>query len=71
MDFIDKDFGYELRSADPIPFDLEYTRDLGFGALKFLPANWPRKFGAVISFVDGRLVPAELRKHDRAGIASE
>jgi 6-phosphofructokinase 1 len=27
--FIDKESGYELRSADPIPFDAEYTRDLG------------------------------------------
>src|SRR6185436_6319845 len=25
--FISKDLGYELRSADPIPFDAEYTRD--------------------------------------------
>ena len=26
---VSKDIGYELRCADPIPFDLEYTRDLG------------------------------------------
>ena len=57
VDFIDKDLGYELRSADPIPFDLEYTRDLGFGALKFLSSDLSTQFGAVISFVDGRLVP--------------
>ena len=25
----DKEIGYELRCADPIPFDMEYTRDLG------------------------------------------
>jgi len=25
MTFIDKDLGYELRCADPIPFDAEYT----------------------------------------------
>lgn len=57
VDFIDKDLGYELRSADPIPFDLEYTRDLGYGALKFLSSELATQFGAVISFVDGRLVP--------------
>lgn len=57
MDFIDKDLGYELRSADPIPYDLEYTRDLGFGALKFLSSDLSSQFGAVISFVDGRLIP--------------
>jgi len=57
MDFIDKDLGYELRSADPIPFDLEYTRDLGFGALQFLTSDLATQYGAIISFVDGRLVP--------------
>lgn len=31
-----KDIGYELRCADPIPFDMEYTRDLGYCAAKFL-----------------------------------
>ena len=57
MDFIDKDLGYELRSADPIPFDLEYTRDLGFGALKFLSSELSTQFGAIISFAAGRLIP--------------
>ena len=33
---VDKDLGYELRCADPIPFDAEYTRNLGYGAVKFL-----------------------------------
>lgn len=54
---IDKDLGYELRCADPIPFDTEYTRDLGYGAVKFLRSELSRKFGAVISFVDGRMKP--------------
>lgn len=31
-----KNIGYELRCADPIPYDLEYTRDLGYCAAKFL-----------------------------------
>lgn len=30
-----KDIGYELRCAPPIPFDLEYTRNLGYAAVKF------------------------------------
>jgi 6-phosphofructokinase len=54
---IDKDLGYELRSADPIPFDAEYTRDLGYGAVKFLRSEASTKFGAIISFVEGRMVP--------------
>lgn len=31
-----KNVGYELRCADPIPSDLEYTRDLGYCAAKYL-----------------------------------
>jgi 6-phosphofructokinase 1 len=31
-----KNIGYELRCADPVPFDMEYTRDLGYCAAKYL-----------------------------------
>lgn len=34
--FNDVTMGYELRCADPVPFDIEYTRDLGFAAIRFL-----------------------------------
>jgi 6-phosphofructokinase 1 len=54
---IDKDLGYELRCADPIPFDAEYTRDLGYGAVKFVRSAAAANFGAIISFVGGRMVP--------------
>ncbi len=54
---IDKDLGYELRCADPIPFDAEYTRDLGYGAVKFLRSPEAAKYGAIISLEDGRLKP--------------
>jgi 6-phosphofructokinase 1 len=33
---VDKDIGYELRCASPIPFDQEYCRELGYGVVKFL-----------------------------------
>jgi len=33
---VDKNIGYELRAAAPIPYDLEYTRDLGYGAIRYL-----------------------------------
>jgi 6-phosphofructokinase 1 len=55
--FVDKDLGYELRCADPIPFDAEYTRDLGYGAVKFLRSEASKEFGAIISYVEGRMVP--------------
>ncbi len=36
---VDKNIGYELRGADPIPFDREYTRNLGYGAVRFLKSG--------------------------------
>jgi 6-phosphofructokinase 1 len=57
MTIIDKELGYELRSADPIPFDAEYTRDLGYGAVHFLMSDEAAKYGAVISLEGGRLKP--------------
>jgi 6-phosphofructokinase 1 len=62
MTLIDKDLGYELRCADPIPFDAEYTRDLGYGAVKFLLSPDAGKFGAIISFVDGKMIPLQFEK---------
>jgi len=60
--FIDKDLGYELRCADPIPFDAEYTRDLGYGAVKFVLSPESEKYGAIISFVDGKMNPLPFEK---------
>jgi len=62
MTLIDKDLGYELRCADPVPFDGEYTRDLGYGAVKFILSPEAGKYGAIISFIDGRLNPLEFEK---------
>ena len=49
-----KNVGYELRCADPIPFDAEYCRDLGHGAVRFLVGGGSN---AMISVQSGRLVP--------------
>jgi 6-phosphofructokinase 1 len=49
-----KNVGYELRCADPIPFDAEYCRDLGYGAIRFLCAGGN---GAMVSIQGGRLIP--------------
>jgi 6-phosphofructokinase len=49
-----KNVGYELRCADPIPFDAEYCRDLGYSAVRFLLAGGT---GAMVSIQGGRLVP--------------
>lgn len=56
---IHKTIGYELRAADPIPFDAEYTKNLGYSAVKFLLDGGS---GAMITFVEGKLKPVLLRK---------
>jgi len=49
-----KNIGYELRCADPIPYDMEYTRDLGYCAAKFLLDGG---HGAMVSMQGGQFVP--------------
>jgi 6-phosphofructokinase 1 len=51
---VDKDIGYELRSADPIPYDMEYTRDLGYCAAKFLLEGGS---GAMVTIQEGKFKP--------------
>jgi ATP-dependent phosphofructokinase / diphosphate-dependent phosphofructokinase len=54
---VPKDIGYELRSAKPIPFDAEYTRTLGYGAVRYLLSGGS---GALIALAGGRIVPVTL-----------
>ena len=56
---VDKRIGYELRSAPPIPFDIKYTRDLGYSAVKFLLNGGTR---AMITIQKGKMVPIEFDK---------
>jgi 6-phosphofructokinase 1 len=51
---VSKDIGYELRCADPIPVDIEYTRDLGCCAAQFLIEGGSN---ALVSIQEGRFVP--------------
>jgi len=46
--------GYELRCADPIPYDMEYTRDLGYCAAQFLLDGGN---ASMVSIQNGRLTP--------------
>ena len=55
-----KNIGYELRCAAPIPFDIEYTRDLGYGAIDYLRrlyAEGRSDLGAMITRQAGDIVP--------------
>jgi 6-phosphofructokinase 1 len=49
-----KNIGYELRCADPIPMDMEYTRDLGYCAAKYLLGGGN---AVMISMQAGHFVP--------------
>jgi 6-phosphofructokinase len=49
-----KNIGYELRCADPIPFDMEYCRDLGYCAAKYVCDGGS---GAMVSIHEGRFKP--------------
>ncbi len=51
---VEKNIGYELRCADPIPFDMEYTRDLGYCAAKFIHQGGN---AAMVSMQEGKFVP--------------
>jgi 6-phosphofructokinase 1 len=52
--FITKIIGYELRCADPVAFDVQYTRTLGYGAVDFLATGTGN---SMISVRDGKLAP--------------
>jgi 6-phosphofructokinase 1 len=56
---VPKDIGYELRCAKPVPFDLEYTRTLGYGAVRYLLGGGS---GALVALSGGRIVPVALEE---------
>lgn len=54
---VDKNIGYELRCQAPIPYDMEYTQDLGFGAVRYLLND---NTGALICMIEGKLEPIKF-----------
>lgn len=53
MPIVSMNIGYELRAAPPIPFDIEYTRNLGYGAIRYL---FKGGSGAMIVVFEGRIL---------------
>lgn len=51
---VSKNIGYELRCADPIPFDMEYTRDLGYAAARYVLEGGDRM---IVNFQSGIFNP--------------
>ena len=55
----DVTLGYELRCAAPIPFDIDYTRTLGYGAVRFLlsePKDEMLRYGGMVCLEAGHLL---------------
>lgn len=65
---VSKNIGYELRSAPPIPFDVDYTRDLGYGAVDYLRSllagERGDEIGAMVSIQNGELMPLRFGTFD-------
>jgi len=58
LTIVTKNIGYELRCADPIPFDMEYTRDLGYCAAQFLIDGGSE---AMVTIDAGRFTPMNFK----------
>jgi 6-phosphofructokinase 1 len=54
-----KDIGYELRCAKPLPFDVDYTRTLGYGAVRHLLSGGS---GVLIAIAGGRVTPVNFEQ---------
>lgn len=61
MRLVEINIGYVLRCAPPIPFDQEYTRDLGYQAVRYL-LNPKYKGNAMIVVDNGKLIPIPFSK---------
>jgi 6-phosphofructokinase 1 len=58
ISIVDVTLGYELRCAPPIPFDIDYTRTLGYGAARFLheeQSDERLKLGGLVCLEGARL----------------
>jgi 6-phosphofructokinase 1 len=59
LTLVEKDVGYELRCAEPNAFDLDYTRDLGTGAVRTLLGGTS---GVMITRQGGAIVPVPFEQ---------
>jgi len=59
LSLVAKNVGYELRCADPIPYDIEYTRDLGYCAAQYLLDGGT---SAMVSIQNGRFTPIPFKQ---------
>jgi 6-phosphofructokinase 1 len=60
IELVDHELGYELRSADPTPFDMGYCRMLGYFSIQLLREG--KQSAVMVSIAHGNLHPIEF--HD-------
>jgi len=56
---VDQEFGYELRCVGPCAYDIDYTRNLGYGAFDFLRNGGKN---ALISIQGDQIVPLPFKE---------
>jgi len=56
---ISKYIGYEVRCADPIPLDMDYTRDLGHAAARYIIEGGTE---SMVSIINGRFHPISFEE---------
>jgi 6-phosphofructokinase 1 len=60
---VNQELGYELRSSDPTPFDIELCRSLGYFSVELLlDESRARPACAMATFVNGNLLPMDLHE---------
>ena len=72
LPIIDSTVGYELRSYAPIPFDIDYTRTLGYGAARALLSEPSERYperGGLVCVVGGdiRVMPFDQLRDPATG----
>ncbi|MGE0479409.1 MAG: 6-phosphofructokinase [Phycisphaerae bacterium] len=59
---VTQELGYELRSADPTPYDMVYCRMLGYQTIRlFMETDERHRTGVMASLVNGNMVPMYLQ----------
>jgi len=59
IDLVDHEVGYDLRSANPTPFDMAYCRSLGYFSIQLL-LDAAAENGVMTTIVNGNLTPVRL-----------
>ena len=60
LSIVTHQIGYELRSADPTPADMEYCRNLGYHSIRLFQSRTEYPGGVIVTMVNGNLFPIKL-----------